>query len=194
MNNKKKKNLFSDDNLIFIMVVMFFMALFGYKLNSIFGSKKMKLPGIRTSGTEVIDTAMITSLDKLITERAQSKKKRKKWLKLAHHSSIVTVTRYNPVQSQCDVDPLHTADNSEINLKKLKNDKIKWVAVSQDLLSKYNYGDKIELISEDDPSINGVYTVHDCMNRRFTNRVDILTHPKKDMGKGLWKEVLVAKI
>lgn len=37
----------------------------------------------------------------------------------------VTVTCYQPVESQCDSDPLITADGSKIDLKKLKNGEIK---------------------------------------------------------------------
>ena len=56
--------------------------------------------------------------------------------------SKVTVTVYNPVMEQCDSTPLITADNSEIDLKKLKQGKLKWVAVSRDLLKsgKSKYG------------------------------------------------------
>ena len=115
------------------------------------------------------------------------------------HSSIneedwVTATRYNPVVEQCDDNPLHTADNSEIDLKKLKQGKLKWIAVSRDLLEKYNYGDTVEVYSYDDPSINGIYIIHDTMHPRWTNRIDILTAEGEDMGKGLWEDVSIRRI
>lgn len=89
----------------------------------------------------------------------------------------VTVTVYNPVIEQCDSTPLITADNSEIDMRKLKQGKLKWVAVSRDLLKngKVKYGDRIRLECKD-KSLSGVYTVHDTMHPRWTKRVDILAH------------------
>ena len=89
----------------------------------------------------------------------------------------VTVTVYNPVIEQCDSTPLITADNSEIDMRKLKQGKLKWVAVSRDLLKngKVKYGDRIRLKCKD-KSLSGVYTVHDTMNPRWEKRVDILAH------------------
>ena len=91
--------------------------------------------------------------------------------------SKVTVTVYNPVIEQCDSTPLITADNSEIDMRKLKQGKLKWVAVSRDLLKngKVKYGDRIRLKCKD-KSLSGVYTVHDTMNPRWEKRVDILAH------------------
>lgn len=91
--------------------------------------------------------------------------------------SKVTVTVYNPVIEQCDTTPLITADNSEIDLKKLKQGKLKWVAVSRDLLKngKVKYGGKVRLKCKD-KNLSGVYIVHDTMNPRWEKRVDILAH------------------
>ena len=97
----------------------------------------------------------------------------------------VTVTKYHPVVNQTDNTPLQTADLSKISMAKLYRGKIKWVAVSRDLLKEYGYGSKIR-ISTGDPDIDGVYEVHDTMNPRFVSRVDILSHPKHSLGKGLW--------
>ena len=46
----------------------------------------------------------------------------------------VTLTTYNAVKSQCDDTPLITADGTKIDLKKLKSGKLKYAAVSRDLL------------------------------------------------------------
>ena len=46
----------------------------------------------------------------------------------------VTLTTYNAVASQCDNTPLITADGTKIDMKKLKKGKIKYCAVSRDLL------------------------------------------------------------
>ena len=85
----------------------------------------------------------------------------------------VTLTCYQPVKSQCDNKPLITADGSKINLHHLKNNKIKWCAISRDLLW---------LFPKDKPKRvhihgYGIYEVRDVMNKRFNHRVDILLHP-----------------
>ena len=91
---------------------------------------------------------------------------------------FVTVTVYNPVPGQCDDSPLITADNSKIDLDKLKKGKLKWVAVSRDLLKegKVKYGDKIRLTCDKDPAMNGIFVVHDTMHPRWKKRIDVLAH------------------
>lgn len=92
--------------------------------------------------------------------------------------SKVTVTVYNPVVEQCDSDPYITADNSEIDMAKLKQGKLKWVAVSRDLLKdgKVKYGEKVKINCKEDPSLSGVYTIHDTMHPRWKKHIDILAH------------------
>ena len=86
-------------------------------------------------------------------------------------------TMYNPVASQCDSDPLVTADNSKINLTDLKNEKIRWCALSRDLLKRwggpYNYGDTLR-VHHSDPKIKGLWVIHDTMNARWKKRIDFL--------------------
>lgn len=103
----------------------------------------------------------------------------------------VTATVYNPVKEQTDDSPLATADGSKIDLKKLKKKRIKWIAVSRDLLKDYEYGAKVKITSEY-PSINGTYEVHDTMNKRFSNRIDILSAEKDSVG--LYKEVKIETV
>jgi hypothetical protein len=103
---------------------------------------------------------------------------------------VVTVTRYNPVESQCDSDPLVTADNSKIDLEKLNSGDLRWVAVSRDLRDKFEYGDVIRIISTD-TSISGEYEVHDTMHPRFKNCVDILTTGGQPLGLGKWRNVSI---
>jgi len=90
-------------------------------------------------------------------------------------------TIYNPVAAQCDSDPLTTADNSLIDLDKLKKKEIRWIALSRDLLARwggpYNYGDSI-YIHHPDKRIRGVWIVHDTMNARFSKRMDFLVDTK----------------
>lgn len=95
-----------------------------------------------------------------------------------HH--VVTATYYNPVKSQCDNNSLITADGSKINLRKLKEGKLRWIAISRDLRESYKYGD-IVIIESDDYRINGEWIVRDTMNSRFKMRIDFLTHDKEFM-------------
>lgn len=98
---------------------------------------------------------------------------------------IVLATKYNPVKEQCDEDPLVTADNSKIDLNRLDNHQLKWIAISRDLRGRYNYGDTIILESNNE-NINGEWVVRDTMNPRFKSRIDILAplNDKYNMDKG----------
>ena len=82
----------------------------------------------------------------------------------------VTLTTYNPVAAQCDSDPLVTADGTKIDLNKLKKGKIKYCAVSRDLLWCLPYGSVLEIEG------HGMYIVKDTMNERFNHCIDIVQH------------------
>ena len=86
----------------------------------------------------------------------------------------VTLTYYQPVKGQCDSKPLITADGSKINLNHLKSGKIRWRAISRDLLYLFPKGKPKRIYIEG----FGTYQVRDVMNRRFPHSVDILIHPK----------------
>ena len=88
----------------------------------------------------------------------------------------VTVTCYQPVEAQCDSDPLITVDGSKIDLKKLKRGEIKWCAISRDLLWLFPK-DKPKRVHIEG---YGIYEVRDVMNKRFNHRLDILLHPSDD--------------
>lgn len=90
----------------------------------------------------------------------------------------VTITKYNPVESQCDSDPTITADNSKIDLNLLNSYKIRWMAVSRDLLDILSMGDTVSVVSPNQ-RINGNWVVHDVMNKRYSNRIDLLV-PEND--------------
>ena len=105
------------------------------------------------------------------SEKEEREEKKQEWGK-------VCVTVYNPVMEQCDSTPLITADNSEIDLAELKKGNLKWVAVSRDLLKNgvVKYGDKVRINCKEDPTLSGIYTVHDTMHPRWKKHIDILAH------------------
>ena len=105
-----------------------------------------------------------------IKEQTKKPKKKRKII-------YVDATCYHPVKEQCNGDPLRTADNSKIDLKKLKRGELKWIAVSRDLEKHFPMGSKVRVHDEKTGKCWGVYTVHDRMNRRFKKRIDILKHP-----------------
>jgi hypothetical protein len=90
---------------------------------------------------------------------------------------IVTGTKYQPVAAQCDSNPLGTADGSVIDTVLLKQGKIRWCALSRDLLSRwggpFSYGDTI-VVSRGTDAANGKWVIHDTMNKRYTLRIDFL--------------------
>lgn len=105
----------------------------------------------------------------------------------------VSATVYYPERRQTDANPLITADGSRINLKNPK--KHRWIALSRDMLARWggniHYGDSVWVrgISEE---LDGMYIVRDTMNRRFSNRIDILVG-RHDNIYGLWKNVEIAR-
>ena len=100
----------------------------------------------------------------------------------------VTISVYHPIEEETDSTPLQTADLSYIDLDKLKSGKIRWIAVSRDLLGKYRLGSKVRVIAGD-KRVDGEYYVRDVMGKRWKNRIDILRHPD-DKRLGLWKGVV----
>jgi 3D (Asp-Asp-Asp) domain-containing protein len=110
------------------------------------------------------------------TARLHSKAKS---VALPTHKRTYTVlaTSYQAVASQTDSKPFTTADNSHI--KPHYGSKKRWMALSRDLLKPWGgpfvYGDKVR-VRGISPRFDGVYTVHDTMNRRHHHRMDVLTH------------------
>lgn len=106
----------------------------------------------------------------------------------------VVGTFYNPTKWQCDNDPLITADNSKIDLNKLKKGDIKWVALSRDLLKRwggpFNYGDTLT-VHHPNMNVRGKWIVHDSMNKRYRKRIDFLIHKGNDF-PGKSKHVLIS--
>ena len=85
----------------------------------------------------------------------------------------VTVTMYQPVPEQTDSTPNITADGTVIKVDRASE--YRYVAVSQNMLVKnggfLNFGDYVWV---DAGKKSGVYQVRDVMNKRYTDRIDIL--------------------
>jgi hypothetical protein len=94
----------------------------------------------------------------------------------------VTATVYEAVPGQTDNEPFVTADNSHI--KRHYGTKKRWMALSRDLLKpwggRFEFGDKVR-VRGISPELDGVYTVHDTMNRRHRHCMDILAHPSEKL-------------
>ncbi len=99
-----------------------------------------------------------------------------------HLTYTVTATVYEAVSGQTDDEPFVTADNSRI--KAHYGTAKRWMALSRDLLKpwggKFAYGDKVR-VQGISPKLDGVYTVHDTMNRRHRHCMDVLAHPSENL-------------
>ena len=81
---------------------------------------------------------------------------------------IVTLTTYKASETETDSTPNITASGFKIT----NPNKHKIIAVSRDLKKKYKFGQKIRITGAG--KYNGTYRVHDVMNKRYKNRIDIL--------------------
>lgn len=92
----------------------------------------------------------------------------------------VTATAYGAVVGQTDSKPFLTADNSRI--PRHYGSHTRWLALSRDLLKPWGgpfaFGDKVR-VTGISPALDGVYTIHDTMNRRYRHRLDVLAHPRE---------------
>ena len=100
----------------------------------------------------------------------------------------VTLTCYQPVKEQCNSEPLVTSDGSRINLKHLESGKVKWCAISRDLLWLFPKNKPKKVWIEG----YGEFEVRDVMHKRHNHRIDILIHPKNS--KRIMKKNVKVKI
>jgi 3D (Asp-Asp-Asp) domain-containing protein len=112
-----------------------------------------------------------------------------------YNFNVVKATVYYPQARQCDSTFWETADMSVIDTTNAIRHR--WIAVSQDLLKmnggSYRYGDKVMV--KGIGNLSGVYTIRDCMNKRFKNKIDILVGKQnKSLHYKSWKEVKITKI
>lgn len=75
----------------------------------------------------------------------------------------------------------YTASGNRINVKKLNAGKLRWVALSHDLLKYHKYGDTITVISNN-PKLNGKWVVMDRMGKHHRRRIDFLASSGNNLG------------
>lgn len=94
-------------------------------------------------------------------------------LPASSQTARVRLTYYHPVRSQCDANPTVTSDGSRIDMNKLKAGRLRWCAVSRDLLPLFPKNRPRRVHIEG----HGVYEVRDVTSPRLKKTVDILLHP-----------------
>ena len=90
---------------------------------------------------------------------------------------IVTLTTYRANAAETDSTPNITASGFKITNPK----KHRIIAVSRDLKKKYKFGQKVRITGAG--KYDGTYRVHDVMNKRYRNRIDILIGDKDKQTK-----------
>ena len=108
-------------------------------------------------------------------------------VKLLLNEATVTATVYRACANECNRDFLITA--SGFKLDSTNQYKHRVIAVSRDLLKRFNYGDSVYIRGTG--KYDGWWWVEDTMNRRWENRIDFLIN--KDMGLGKWDSVNIFK-
>ena len=104
-------------------------------------------------------------------------------------SILVTATIYHADPAQTDADYLTTASNKTINEADPQGHR--WIAVSRDLEQHgFVFGTKV--LVEGAGQLDGIWTVEDRMNKRWTKRIDFLVN--KDVKGGKWNKVKITII
>ena len=101
---------------------------------------------------------------------------------------VVSLSTYKADTTETDSTPLITA--SGFKLDSLNPKKHRVIAISRDLKELFAFGDKVILTNAG--KFNGVWFIHDVMNKRYRNKIDILINPS-DRQMSL-KGVVISKI
>ena len=94
------------------------------------------------------------------------------------------ITVYHNVKGQCNADFLHSADNTYLGHEPFEK---RIVAISRDLEGFLSMGDSILVLNAGEYS--GKWYVHDRMNKRHQNSIDLLIN--KGMPLGVWSGSIV---
>jgi hypothetical protein len=121
---------------------------------------------------------------------------RKFYVQTGTRAVLDALTVYNPTEKQCDRTPLVTACNSKIDKIKLGKQEIRWMALSRNLLKRWNgkfhYGDT-EMVNAGDASIDGFWIIKDTMHKRYKNYGDLLFHDNV-RSHGKWRNVEITRV
>ena len=101
---------------------------------------------------------------------------------------VVSLSTYKADTTETDSTPLVTA--SGFKLDSLNPKKHRVIAISRDLKALFAFGDKVILTNAG--KFNGVWFIHDVMNKRYKNKIDILINPS-DRQMSL-ERVVISKI
>jgi hypothetical protein len=102
-------------------------------------------------------------------------------------SHLVTVTVYQPVPEQTDSTPDRTAFMSKINLSDPLSHR--WIAVSRDLEDcGFTFCKTVCIDGLGDP-YDGDWEIHDRMNARWRNKIDLLIGLDDPIGK--WDSITI---
>ena len=104
-------------------------------------------------------------------------------------SILVTATIYHADPAQTDADYLTTASNKTINEADPQGHR--WIAVSRDL-EQHGFVFGAKVLVEGAGQLDGIWTVEDRMNKRWTKRIDFLVN--KDVKGGKWNNVKITII
>jgi 3D (Asp-Asp-Asp) domain-containing protein len=85
----------------------------------------------------------------------------------------VSLTTYTTDISETDSFPLITASGMHLDSANPKKSRI--IAISRDLQKLFSFGDKVKLSNAG--KFNGIWLIHDLMNKKYKNKIDILINP-----------------
>ena len=117
---------------------------------------------------------LLIILFSLIPYSEKSSKKQKMIVNIKTNYHYVKAYKYNAEPSQCWGNARTFKDGTKVDTIKLKNYKLKVIALSHDLFKMgYKYGDSV-MICSNNKFINGKWVIKDLMNKRHKMSIDIL--------------------
>lgn len=100
------------------------------------------------------------------------------------YTVLVTGTIYHADPAQCNADYLTTASMKKINPDNPAGHR--WIAVSRDLEKLgFTMGTRVRISGAGD--LDGIWTIEDRMNKRWTKRIDFLVNKTRKYGK--WNNI-----
>ena len=110
-------------------------------------------------------------------------------LSLVLYTVFVTGTIYHADPAQCNADYLTTASMKKINPDNPAGHR--WIAVSRDLEKLgFTMGTRVKISGAGD--LDGIWTIEDRMNKRWTMRIDFLVNKTRKYGK--WHNIKMEKL